>query len=363
MKRSFFRQIFRPGIRITSTQLLLIFCLSIALVAVNQCSVQKVPRQEYPQMLSAAETMQRVIREIRDYREQLNIPVDHGIDPNNSGFIGIEFSPITSTLGDIQAKQISINPDFAALLVYWLLQLKLGSGQKAIIQASGSFPALGIAAIIACETIDIEPIICSSAGASSFGANIPQLTYWDMENDLWQKGIIKHRTQYATPGGNHDNGSSLWEGGMQIVQESAMRNDYNLIISSSLEDAIEQKWSFFQKFKPAGVFINVGGNQTALGNNNCSLNIPVGIISSPLPCTNSNAGLIQLFSQRHIPVIHLLNVRYIATRNGLALSSFSSPGQAPLYYSIQGPLWLPILSFLIIFGSLMYFPFTRNRNS
>jgi poly-gamma-glutamate system protein len=365
MKRLFAKQIFRPGIRITSTQLLVACTLGVILTFLNQLSVQKEPRQEYQQMVSAVETVHKATREVQAYRNELGIPFDPGIDPRNSGFIGIEFSPITTTLGNIQAKLTSTNPDFAALLVYWLHQLKLNSEQRAIIHASGSFPALSIAAIIACETIGIEPIICSSAGASSFGANIPQLTYWDIENYLWQKGIIKHRTQYATPGGDHDNGSSLWEGGMQIVQDAATRNNNHLIISSSLEDAIIRKWNFFQKFRPFAVFINIGGNQTALGNNTCSLNIPTGLIQSSLPCTDSNAGLIQLFCQEKIPIIHLLNIRNIAVQNGLALSPhfFLQPGQAPLYYSIQRPLWLPILSFLIILGSLIYYQLTRNRNS
>lgn len=356
MKRLFVKQIFKPDIRMTSTQLFLVFSLSIILILLNQFSIQKIPRPEYEQMLSAAKTMHRAIRETSAYKKHSNIPFDHTIDPNSSGFIGIEFSAITTTLGNIQAKHTSTNPDFAALLVYWLDQLKLSPEQRAIIHASGSFPALSIAAIIACETIGIEPIICSSAGASSFGANIPQLTYWDMENYLWQKGIIKNRTRYATPGGNHDNGSSFWEGGMQIIQEAAIRNKCELIKSNSLEDAIERKWDFLQKFKPVGVFINIGGNQAAMGNNKCSLDIPNGLIRTTLKCTELHKGLIHLFNQENIPVIHFLDIRNIALQNGIALtpSTVPKPGQSSLYYKEEKPLWLPIISFVILLTLLLY---------
>ena len=307
-------------------------------------------------MVSAAKTMNSAIEEIGAYKKNNNIPAALMTNPTNSGFIGIEFSPITTTLGNLEAKQTSTNPDFAALLVHWLNQLKLNPEQKAIIHASGSFPALSIASIIACETIGIEPIICSSAGASSFGANIPQLTYWDMENYLWKKGIIKHHTQYATPGGNHDNGSSFWEGGMEIIREAAYRNGHILIITNSLEDAIERKWNFMQKFKPVGVIINIGGNQAAIGNNKCSLSIPNGLILTPLICSASNKGLIHLFNQENIPVIHFLNIRNIALQNGIAVSpsSFPEPGQSSLYYTEDRPLWLPIVSFTLVFALLIY---------
>ena len=308
-------------------------------------------------MVSAAKTMNNAIEEISTYKKNNNIPSVPMTTSTNSGFIGIEFSPITTTLGNLEAKQTSTNPDFAALIVYWLNQLKLSSGQTAIIHASGSFPALSIAAIIACEIVGLEPIICSSGGASSFGANIPELTYWDMENYLWKKRIIKHRTQYATAGGNHENGSSFWEGGIDIIREAAIRNKHDLIMPNSLEDAIERKWYFLQKFKPVGAFINIGGNQAAMGNSKCSFNIPNGLIRTKLNCREPRKGLIHLFNQDNIPVIHFLNIRDIALQNGITLtpSILQKPGQSSLYYEEKKSLWLPIISLVLILTLLIYF--------
>ena len=178
-----------------------------------------------------------------------------------------------------------------------------------------------------------------------------------MENYVWKKGIIKHRTQYASPGGNQDNGSSFWEGGMEIIQEAALRNQLDLIMPNSLEDAIERKWVFLEKLTPIGVFINIGGNQAALGNNRCSLNIPNGLIRKALKCTDPKKGLIHLFNQQNIPVIHFLNIRNIALQNRIALtpSNLPEPGQSSLYYIEEKPLWLPIVSFVLILGLLTYF--------
>jgi poly-gamma-glutamate system protein len=347
---------FKPGIKIKSRQLFFLFSLSMALLLINQLSVHQVPKAEYAKMAAAAETMHQAIRHIRIYREQENIPINRAIDPNLSGLIGIEFSPITTTPGDLESKQTSLNPDFAALLIFWFHQLHLSPGDRVMIHASASFPALSIAAIIASETAGLEAVITSSAGASSFGANIPGLTYWDMENSLWQQGIIKHHTQFATPGGEQDNGSSLWEGGMEIVGEAARRNGYPLLIAEGLEKAIEEKGAFFKQYEPAGLFINIGGNQSALGNSNCSLQIPPGIIDFPLPCKTATGGLIHRFNRQNVPVIHLLNIRDIALQNGIALSPhpLPEPGPSPLYYTTRRPRWLPIVSLAVIFAALLW---------
>jgi poly-gamma-glutamate system protein len=356
MKHFLRRRIFKPGIKITSGQLFFLFSLSLALLLINELSLQRVPRPEYHQMVAAAETMHEAIRQMRLYREQQNIPIDNPFDPNNSGFIGREFSPITTTPGDPESKQTSLNPDFAALLIYWFQQLNLSPGERVIIHASASFPALSIAAIIACETAGLEMVIASSAGASSFGANIPGLTYWDMENVLRGKGIIKQRTRFATPGANHDNGSSLWEGGMEIVRKAARRNGLSLVVGETLEDVVEEKWEFFKQYRPVGVFLNIGGNQSALGNSHCSLQIPPGIIRHPHQCVDVDGGLIQRFNRENVPIIHLLKIRDIALRNGIALSPhpLPEPGQAPLYYAVRRPQWLPIVSLAFMAAALLY---------
>lgn len=329
-------------------------------LAINIRMIKEIPRDEYQEMTHAATQMRMANQESYDLKDSLNIPQSFLNDPARTGFIGVEYSSLTTTLGNLEAKQTSTNPDFAALLVYWLKVIGVNPGEYAVIQVSGSFPALGIAAILACEITGLRPIVLSSAGASSFGANLPNFTYWDMENFLWEKGIIKHRTDYATPGGEHDNGSSLTSEGYRIVKEAANRNQLRLNIANSLEEAINRKWEFIQKFKPISVFINIGGNQAALGNDNCSLAIPNGLIRTNLNCAESNKGLIHLFNQENIPVIHLLNIREIAIQNGIVLSpvSLPMPGQSSLYHKKEKPLWLPIISFVSL---LMILVFLRQK--
>jgi len=346
--------------KIHSRHLFFLLCLNMIFLAINIRMIKEIPRDEYQEMTHAATQMHIAIQEMYAFKDSLNIPQLIFNDPANTGFIGEEYSPITTTLGNLEAKQTSTNPDFAALLVYWLKVAGVHPGKSAIIQISGSFPALGIAAILACEIAGLRPIVLSSAGASSFGANLSNFTYWDMENFLWEKEIIKHRTDYATPGGEHDNGSSLTSEGYRIVKEAANRNQLRLNIANSLEEAINRKWEFIQKFKPISVFINIGGNQAALGNDNCSLAIPNGLIRTNLNCAESNKGLIHLFNQENTPVIHLLNIREIAIQNGIVLSPVPLPmsGQSSLYHKKEKPLWLPIISFVSL---LMILVFLRQK--
>jgi len=250
----------------------------------------------------------------------------------------------------LDAKQISTNPDFAALFIRWFDELKVHNCDTVVIHASASFPALSIAAIIACESAGLEPVILSSAGASSFGANIPEFTYWDMENYLFKKGLLKHRTLYASLGGQNDNGSSFWEGGMEAALNAAKRNNYLVHISKNLDQAVQQKLNFINSLGPLKLFINIGGNQSALGSGPCSMAIPAGIIDYRLDCNTKNPGLIFALNKNDVPLIHMLNIKEIAVSSGISISVdfYNGPGRADVYFIKSRPLWVPALSIIVL---------------
>ena len=350
----------RPGITISLRNLTILSLSSLIILSLSQIFTQHVPHPEAQKMLAAAYRMQQAGQVLNEYRKKIE-PINLQQDPLQTGFIGVEFSPITTTLGDLSAKMISTNPDFAALFIFWFNQLSLAKGSKIIIQTSGSFPALSIAAIIAAEVYGLQPVIFSSAGASSFGANLPRLTYWDMENYLFTKGVISHRTLMATPGGQNDNGSSFWPGGLEIVREAAKRNGYPLFIAKNLNDAIETKLKYMDRNGEIAAFINIGGNQSAVGLSSCALKIPAGIIQQPLVCRTETDGLIQVFSARKIPVIHLLHIKDIAARYGItvALSRQTKPGLSRFYEMEKKSLAVFFLLFLVLI--LLWIVLTRGK--
>ena len=164
--------------------------LIIAAILVTSATVildkgQKfIPTPYYELQVAAAQQMQRCIDSLKFASI---MPVAKKLDPNQTNLIGVEYSPITTTLGNLKAKRSSTNPDFAALIVRWFHEIDLKKGDIIAIGGSGSFPALILATICAAEVMKLKPVIILSLGASSYGANRPNFTYLDIENFLFQK--------------------------------------------------------------------------------------------------------------------------------------------------------------------------------
>ena len=95
-------------------------------------------------------------------------------DPNETGLVGSQFSLITTDEGDLDAKLTTLDPNFAAAMVELLNQAKLERGDTIAIMLTGSMPGANMAMLIACNVMDIYPIIISSIGASQWGANDPK---------------------------------------------------------------------------------------------------------------------------------------------------------------------------------------------
>ncbi len=137
---------------------------------------------------------------IRAAREAMGIGVDLNLDPNNTGLIGMEYTDLTSTLGSLSAKRTSLNPQFAGLVLSLMRQAGAKRGDRVAISFSGSFPALNRAVLAACAELGLNPTIICSVGASAYGANIPGLTWLDMERILFEKGKIGYRSAFASIG-------------------------------------------------------------------------------------------------------------------------------------------------------------------
>ena len=353
---------FKTGIKISNRELTALTILSLLFLLIHQLTVHRQLLPEHDIMRKAAQGMTRAEAVLRTYCQTKGLPINRRIDPLESGFIGVEFSPITTTLGNLQAKQLSTNPDFAALFSRWFFRLGLHKGDIIVIHSSGSFPALCSAAIIAAEVNGLNPKIFSSLGASSFGANRPELTYWDMERILFEQGVIRHRTIFATPGGQNDNGSSFWPGGMAIARQAAMRNGLMLHIPNNLSQAIKQKLAAIQSYPRIRLFINIGGNQAAVGTFPCSMRIPVGLIRHRLRCVSQPTGLIHILNRQGLPIIHILHIKEIALNNGLSISPDKAQSKelSGVYFKKESPLALNVLLIVILIG-LWVAVFLRRR--
>ncbi len=266
---------------------------------------------------AAVRQTQAAYEEIRRLRLEKSIAIDRAADPGGTGLIGVEYSDLTTSMGDLSAKQASVNPVFAGLLVDWLKKAGVRRGDVVAASFSGSFPALNAAALCAFDAIGAEPIIFSSVGASVWGANIPSFTWLDMEKRLTERALVRSRTLYASLGGIADTEGGLDGTGIALAQAAIGRHGARYVPEGTPKtvsrDAGRRMEIFFGRGKPKA-FVNVGGNVTSLGW------IPQAALlgSGPLrkvPHSDSpSRGVIFRMHERGVPVIHLLNIRQMAAR-------------------------------------------------
>lgn len=275
--------------------------------------------KEYEKMYNAAQRMVGISREI--YREKLRrgIEIDHGLDINKTGFIGEEFTGITTTLGNLESKRTSANPDFSALLVKIILEQGIKTGDSVAVNFSGSFPALNLSLIVALEELEVFPVILSSMGASTYGANNENFHYLNMENFLLEKGLIRFRSETFSLGGDGDRGINFDEDLREKIleeieyskknQENSFVKNRNFIYESDLEIALRKKIEIFENTENLKMFINVGGNQ-------------------------HSEELLKYFKGEEIPVLSLLNIKEIATKHELPIDPFpmGKIGTSSIYY-------------------------------
>lgn len=267
-------------------------------------------------------------------------PADPGV--RYWGLIGEDFTPMTTTLGTLEAKETSCNPDFAALIVRFMFETGIDSTSTVGVMMSGSFPALAIAALAALQTVGAEAVVFSSLGASCYGANQGDATWIDMERWLNDHGGLKYRSRLVTPGGENDNGQGMMEEGLVMMETAASRNGVELYRPADLNEAIMTKTQILTE---AGIdlVINIGGNQAALGTYPQASLIPAGYHFGLPPGDSPERGVLARLAERNIPYIHLLNIRDLASRYDMPISPARNSGPSVYVYSERQPSVLAVL--------------------
>ncbi|HSA94438.1 MAG TPA: poly-gamma-glutamate system protein, partial [Acidobacteriota bacterium] len=136
------------------------------------------------EMLQASTLMAAAEAAVRDCRVKAGVAIDPEADPNGTGLVGLETSPITTSLGNLGAKRTTTNPNFAGLVAALLAEAGVRSGDTIAVGASGSFPALIIATLSAARVMNLRVLLVTSLGASEWGANDPAFGWLDMDDCL-----------------------------------------------------------------------------------------------------------------------------------------------------------------------------------
>ncbi len=203
--------------------------LVAALAITGLVAVERFPSEEqqpyYAEKTLAARTAKEAMDVIRDASEKRGLPYLAKTDPSGSRLIGKVLSPITSGSGSLVSKQTTVNPNFAAVVVQWLKDLGIKSGDVVAVGLSGSFPAMNIAVYSAMHQLGVEPIIISSTAASQWGANNPGFTWLDMESLLRKHEVFPYKSVAASLGGVGDEAIGLTGRGHKLLIRAIERNE------------------------------------------------------------------------------------------------------------------------------------------
>ena len=313
----------------------------------------------YEEKVKASIIMNEAILTIKEERIKKGIPIDKTIDINETGIIGYEYSAMTTTLGSPEAKRTSINPSFAAVVLHMMKELGLKKGDYAAINLSGSFPGLNIAVLSAAQTLGLNPVVMSSAGASTYGANIPEFNYLHMEEILYNKKILSAKSIKNSLGGDRDIGFDMEEDIRSLLLKQFDQYGRSVLYESDLDKNISKRYEIYQEISKNKIkcFINVGGNLASIGNEEDWSNAGSGIILPGVNRLTVKSGLIGKFLSDGVPVINLLNIKRIAVDCDIPIDPFPMPqiGEDGIFYKYTYPRLFSWLLILLTTLTIIYY--------
>jgi poly-gamma-glutamate system protein len=166
------------------------------------------------------------------------------------------------------------------------------------------------------QTTGIDAVVMSSLGASTYGANQPEATWIDLENELISKGGLKYKSILVSMGADDDSGVGLYGDGKNMLIRAAERNNVDLYIPESLVESIKHRVSVLSDSE-ISLLLNIGGNQASMGNCSHTLGIPNGLNKEMHICDDEERGVISYLNESGVPFINMLNMKDLASRFGI----------------------------------------------
>ena len=316
--------------------------------------------RQTPEMVAAAHLMSGAVSSVGEHRESMGSStrqsIDEGIDPNRTGLIGPQYTPLFTTVGHLEAKRTTTNPDMAALVVHVLQEAGVKPGDRIAIGASGSFPALMIASLSAAESMSLQPAIVFSLGASSYGATDPGFHTLDLYQLLQREIGFTVAAEAVSLGGGDDVGSEIEDETRWSLIAQIEASGIHFIQEPDLRRNVATRMGLYGD---VAAFINIGGSDANLGTSPMILELEPGLnIGVDLP-TENQRGMVFEMAARGVPVIHLLNIRGLASRYGLPWdpAPLPEPGEADLYDAQQSGglrLWLIAAGYLVALVAVVF---------
>ncbi len=317
----------------------------------------------------ASHLANQAFQTIKAERLERGVVIDPTVDPAESGMIGLLISPVTSNHGHLPAKQTTVNPNFAAVVVEMLKKAGVKEGDTVAVGLSGSFPALNVCVHTALKTLKARPLVVSSASASQWGANLPDFLWIDMEHALHQRGLIATRSLAASLGGVDDQAVGMSEKSVELLRAAIDRNNLPLIEPKDLTDSINQRMLLYHEHAdgaPIKAYINVGGGATSVGTHEGKKQFDPGLnLKAPLG-EKLEDSVMSRFAKAGVPVLHFTQTEELAMQYGLPVQMTAAVphvGDGEIYAAQDYNPWLAsgslALIWLVLSGPRMANGFVR----
>ncbi len=271
------------------------------------------------------------------------------VDPWRTGFPGVEWSGITTTLGPLEAKRTAADPLWSVHALRTFRRLGLKSGDRVAVFSSSSFPGLVFSLLSAAESMKLSVLWVHSLGSSTWGANVPEFPWPRIAMTLREKGFLSMKADWYTLGGGGEMGRDMPPESRSLLREAAAREGVHLLEGNSLSEIIEKKTALLRSFSPRLV-ITVGGSAATFGSG--EEEFPSGGYYVPSEGGNyPGTGVFQNSLKQGIPVLHFLNLRSLAGKAGIPYDG----RPLPRFFSGGGTA-LSGLGLLLFLAFLFFFP-------
>ena len=299
--------------------LIFLGCISLVILVVFLLIKNNLPDGRDVENEIAVQYMEEMIDAISVYCQENGISPDPVNDPLLSGLIGEEWTEITTTIGHLDAKQTTLNPDFASLMVDLLKEAGVESGDPIALGCSGSFPGLLLASLAGAKALDLECRSIVSLVASSYGANRMAFSILDIYQVLFRAGLLDAGPIAVSLGGEGDRALE-WE---SFIREEMIKkvetSGLPFIREGNLERSVEERMKLygFQTESAPVIFVNAGGATANIGTSQSVLRMKPGVIRSASIPDVDQQGVIHKALLNDIPVIHLLFIKGLVLEYGL----------------------------------------------
>ena len=269
------------------------------------------------------------------------------VDPWRTGFPGVEWSGITTTLGPLEAKRTAADPLWSVYALRTFRRLGLKPGDRVAVYSSSSFPGLVFSLLSAAQSLDLSVLWVHSLGSSTWGANVPEFPWPRIAMTLREKGFLSIKADWYTLGGGGEMGRGMPPESRALLREAAAGEGIPLLEGNSLSEIIEKKTALLRSFAPRLV-ITVGGSAATFGSG--EEEFPSGGYYVPAERDKyPGKGVFQNSLEQGIPVLHFLNLHSLSRKAGIPYDGRPAPaflsGGGTIFSSLGLILFLAVLFF------------------